>query len=67
MSERGLDAVSIDAICAKAGVSPRTFFNYFETKDDAVLGIGPWSLDPVVVDTFAAGGPTGNLGSSCGT
>lgn len=61
VADRGLDAVTIDAICAEVGVSPRTFFNYFETKDDAVLGIGPWSLDETVADTFAAGGPTGSL------
>ncbi|HEY8720961.1 helix-turn-helix domain-containing protein [Pengzhenrongella sp.] len=57
----GLDGATVEAICAEAGVSTRTFFNYFETKDDAVLGIEPWSLDPTVADTFAAGGPTGRL------
>lgn len=35
--ERGADSVTINDICAAADVSPRTFFNYFETKDDAVL------------------------------
>lgn len=63
VAEHGLDAVTVDAICADAGVSPRTFFNYFESKDDAVLGIQPWSLDPAVAETFATGGPTGRLGA----
>ncbi|HVW44383.1 MAG TPA: TetR/AcrR family transcriptional regulator [Amycolatopsis sp.] len=37
--EHGPQAVTVEDICAKAGVSPRTFFNYFETKDEAVLSI----------------------------
>jgi AcrR family transcriptional regulator len=57
----GLDGATVEAICAQAGVSTRTFFNYFESKDDAVLGIEPWSLDPAVANEFAAGGPTGRL------
>ncbi|MGY1695281.1 MULTISPECIES: acyl-CoA-like ligand-binding transcription factor [unclassified Geodermatophilus] len=39
VAERGLDGVSVDDVAARAGVSPRTFFNYFPTKDDAVVGI----------------------------
>ncbi|MFI8848624.1 TetR family transcriptional regulator [Streptomyces sp. 891-h] len=35
--ERGPSAVTVHDICEAAGVSPRTFFNYFETKDDAVF------------------------------
>ncbi len=37
--ERGLDATTIDAISERADVSTRTFFNYFPSKEDAVLGI----------------------------
>lgn len=37
--ERGLDATTIDAISERADVSTRTFFNYFASKEDAVLGI----------------------------
>ncbi len=38
--ERGVDALTVDAIAERAGVSPRTFFNYFPTKDDAITGGG---------------------------
>lgn len=37
--ERGFDATTIDAISERADVSTRTFFNYFPSKEDAVLGI----------------------------
>ncbi|WP_246125103.1 TetR/AcrR family transcriptional regulator [Cellulomonas xylanilytica] len=61
VAEHGLDAVTVEAICEEAGVSARTFFNYFETKDDAVLGHTPWPLDSAATETFATGGPTGHL------
>ncbi len=57
----GLDGVTVDMVCAAAGVSTRTFFNYFATKDDAVLGHAPWELDAGTAAVFAAGGPSGHL------
>lgn len=41
VEERGLARVSVNDIAMRADAAPRTFFNYFASKADAVLGLDP--------------------------
>ena len=50
----GLAGATADSIAAKASVSRRTFFNYFATKEDAVLGTGAPRLSDDELAAFAA-------------
>lgn len=55
--ESGLESLTVDAISERAGVSARTFFNYYPTKDDALLGGSGADLESL--PAFVAARPAG--------
>jgi len=40
-AERGLGGFTVQEVCDEADISRRTFFNYFPSKEDAILGVHP--------------------------
>lgn len=48
--EQDIDRTTIEQIAARADISPRTFFNYFDSKEDAVLGHTELDLSPETLD-----------------
>ncbi|CAN5197367.1 TetR family transcriptional regulator [soil metagenome] len=54
----GVDAATVDEISRVADVSPRTFFNYFSSKEEAILGETPRLPEGAMVEQFvSARGP----------
>lgn len=56
VERHGLSHVTVDMISTEAGISARTFFNYFPTKESA-LTTGPPPLSEEQRRRFAEGGP----------
>ena len=57
---KGYEATTLDEIAAAAGISRRTFFYYFRSKDDillAHLGGYPEALKEAVLESASAGAP----------
>ncbi|MGP5556985.1 TetR family transcriptional regulator [Corynebacterium flavescens] len=52
VDERGFSDVTVEEICKNAGISRRTFFNYFDSKDSAVLGASSTLVDSDRRDYF---------------
>lgn len=58
----GLSGFTIEDVCEPVGISRRTFFNYFPSKEAAVIGTPPDMLESEAVQRFlAAGTPDGTL------
>lgn len=46
-----LESVTVDRIAAQAGVSTRTFFNYYPSKESAILGF-PEDMGRIIQEAF---------------
>lgn len=56
-TQHGVDRVTVDEISRVADISPRTFFNYFPSKEAALVGEGPELPDAEAVEAFVTAGP----------
>ena len=60
VEKHGFDHVTVEDICRDAEISRRTFFNYMESKDEAILGAPPLALNEARQAEFI-GTPSDNL------
>ncbi|MDQ0117743.1 AcrR family transcriptional regulator [Pseudarthrobacter defluvii] len=63
-AERGLNGYTVEEVCEAAGISRRTFFNYFPTKEDAIIGHADDDIPSDIIEEFVAGGagsPAGQI------
>jgi AcrR family transcriptional regulator len=60
-SQRGIDKVTVEEISRFAEISPRTFFNYFASKDSALVGDELELACDSDIERFIAGGPHGDV------
>lgn len=55
LGETGLDATTVSAICAKAGIGAGSFYNLFETKEQAILTVARQAINAVDPDPEGGG------------
>ena len=63
-AERGLAGFTVEELCARVGISRRTFFNYFATKLDAVFGHTDDGVPEEALERFRQARPPGIEGIS---
>lgn len=54
---KGYEATTLDEIAAAAGISRRTFFHYFNSKEDILLAGYAETLKALVIENASAGAP----------
>src|ERR1700712_782682 len=59
--KNGMEHATLDAICDVAAVSTRTFFNYFDSKEDAILGLHEVELAADAVADVRAQHPAADI------
>jgi AcrR family transcriptional regulator len=55
-AERGLNGYTVEEVCERADISRRTFFNYFPSKEDAIIGHVADELPAEIFEDFIRGG-----------
>lgn len=51
-AELGFSHYTVEQVCERVGISRRTFFNYFATKEDAILGMHEDGFPEAAVQNF---------------
>jgi AcrR family transcriptional regulator len=63
-ARHGFNGFTVEEVCERAGISRRTFFNYFPTKEDAILGHPGDHIPEELARAFVSGASGGTGGVS---